>query len=229
MNKQATFTRVPLGTTIATKLVSRCDVAEGTKGRVVPISEDVVGISCFFTENPKGNWLCSPEEALSIGISPRFYYVIPVFRLNTGSKAEVLDTSVKLEYLRLGAQQYEELSAAMAEQEGTPSIVIKKIKKGEYSYVDPVASAKPLPEEVTTKLQEMRESLNEDQVFAFCIADIARPFSAYLAAVGAQPQAGAPAPAPQNALPGRPQATVPTGIPPLNESLEEADEFEEED
>ena len=77
MNKQATFTRVPLGTTIANKLVSRCDVAEGTKGRVVPNLKDVVGIAVSSQKNPKGNWLCSPEEAISVGVNPRFYYVIP--------------------------------------------------------------------------------------------------------------------------------------------------------
>lgn len=181
--QKVTYTKVPLGETIHSKIIQRCDVAEGTKGRVVPIYDGVVGINIFWTDEPKGSWLCTPEEALSVGINPKFYYVIPVFRLNTDAKAAVKDSSMRLEYLRIGAMQYDELVTVMNEQEkAITSLVITKVKKGEYSYVNPTSSTKALPPEIEAKCKEMRESLNEDQVFEFAIADIARPFSEYLKA-----------------------------------------------
>lgn len=233
--KKTTFTKVPLGTTIQNKLISRCDVAEGTKGRVVPIFQDVIGISCFFTETPKGVWLCSPEEALSVGVNPSFYYILPVFRLNTDAKATPLDTSLKLEYLRLGHSQYDELASALQEQEETPSFIVKKVKKGEYSYITPVASAKPLSDDLQEKVTEMRKALNEDQVFNFAIADIARPFKSYLQAIG--PEAAKALSGEEDEEEERPtRPSIPASIPASSlpssassTSLEEEDEFDEDE
>jgi len=184
MSIQPVLSKVSLGQSLPNRLISRCDVAEGTYGRAVPLFDSVVGVNVFFSENPKGSFACTPEEAIKIGINPRFYYVIPVARLNTDAKGKPIDHSFKLEYLRLGVSQYEELCRAMEEAEGLTSFVLSKVKKGEYSYVNATISTKQISASLKEAINEFKNSLNEDQIFAFALADTARPFKEYLRLIG---------------------------------------------
>lgn len=220
----AAVTKVPLGTTSQTKLIARSDVAEGTTGRLVPLYNDVVCVGCFFSENPKGVFLCTQEEALSIGQSPRYYYVIPGFRLNTDSKGVVKegDTSLKLEYLRLSETQYDKVAMAFSEQESITSFALTKVRKSaegrDFSYVEPTVSNKKLPQSVLDKIDEVRKSLNEDQIWKFIISDIARPFKDYLRAINGE---GTPAIAER-----QPQSSLQS--PTIRETFDDdTDEFEQ--
>lgn len=173
------FAKAPLGTALPTNLISRCDVAAGTKGRVIPLFDSVVGCSIIYSTDPKGVFFADQEQAIQAGITPRFYYVIPVARLNTDTKGNVLDNTIKLEYIRSGSSQYDELVQQMEEHENYTSLVLAKETKGEFTFVKPAVSAKKIPDEVLAKVAEIKKSLNEDQIFTMILNDIARPFSEY--------------------------------------------------
>lgn len=172
--------KVKLGESLPNKLLSRCDVADGTSGRVIPLYESAVAVNVFYSEVPKGSFMCSPEQALKIGASPRSYYVIPVLRLNTDARSKPIDNTFRLEYLRLGYTQYIELCQSMEETEGMSSLVITKQVKGDYSYIKPTVSTKILSKEIMDLVETFKTSLDEDQIFSFAVADMARPFEEYL-------------------------------------------------
>lgn len=175
--------KIQFGKSIPNKLISRCDVAEDSKGRVIPLFDNVMAVFLFYHEDRDGNkgvYFCTEEEAIQAGVAPKLYYCIPVARLNTDAKGKVLDDSIKLEYLRPSAQQYNDLISDSEELEQFNSIYIAKQKKREFSFIVMKPSGVSISPEVLSKVETLRNSLNEDQIFAMALADIARPFKMYI-------------------------------------------------
>jgi len=174
--------KTQLGQAIRTKLIKRTDVADGTKGRAILLCKNVVGSMVVYTPEPaKGVYFIDQQTALKYGFNPRFYYIIPVGRLNTDAKGKILDGSVSLEYLRLGESQYNKFASELEELDDCKTIVLTKESKGEFSYVLVKPSSKDvIPEQFKDQIAEFAKSVDEDTMFAYALMDLAQPFSNYL-------------------------------------------------
>jgi hypothetical protein len=176
------FFKTQLGQVVRTKLIKRTDVADGTKGRAVLLSQNVVGCMVVYTQEPaKGVYFVDQQIALKYGFNPRFYYIIPIGRLNTDAKGNLLDGSVSLEYLRLGESQYNKFVSELEELSDCKTIVLSKESKGEFSYVTVKPSSKDvIPQEFKPQISDFTSSVDDDTMFAYALMDIAQPFENYL-------------------------------------------------
>jgi hypothetical protein len=177
---------VELGETIESPSIKRVDVADGTKGRVIPLRQKWLAATVAFTDEPlKGSWFVDRDILLKYGLRGRVIYVCPVIRLNTDAKGQVLDSSFKIEYLRLGDTVYEKFAATATEMSNMHSIVCTSEKRGQYSYITPSPSNKNLSAKEVGFINEVINQVNSlgydmDAICQLVMLDVARPFEAYL-------------------------------------------------
>ena len=178
---------VPLGQVIKSRLVTRCDVADGTKGRAILASQDVIGCNLVYTPEPhRGVYFVDPPTAIKYNLSPRFYYLIPLVRLNTDARGNVINSSVSLEYLRLSEGLYRQFVNDLEELEVCKTIALTKESKGEFSYVVPKPSSKDyIPDEFKSSINDFLTSLDTQTLFNYIMADVARPFTQYISILDA--------------------------------------------
>lgn len=178
--------RVRLGDTVPNPTVNRVDVADGTKGRCILLSNDWVAVTVAFTEEPvKGMYFVDKDILMkyaNLRIRGSIYYVALVARLNTDAKGAPIDDSFRIEYLRLSESVYNEFAEDALEMGNFQTVALSKVKKGEFSYVKPKASAKGIPSKVLSAVRKKLEGFNVDAVMTLVISQLARPFDQYLKA-----------------------------------------------
>ena len=175
---------VELGQTVESPSINRVDVADGSRGRVIPLTSKWLAATVAFTDEPcKGSWFVDRSILLKYGLKGRIVYVCPVVRLNTDAKANVLDASYRIEYLRLSENVYTEFADKASEMANMHSITVSKTKKGEFSYVVPSPSNKVLSQQQINLINQVMQSVRQydvEAVAALALSDVARPFDTYL-------------------------------------------------
>lgn len=177
---------VDLGQTVDSPSINRVDVADGTKGRVIPLCQKWIAATVAFTDEPlKGSWFVDRDILLRYGLRGRIVYVCPVIRLNTDAKGTILDSTYRIEYLRLSENVYAEFADKATEMANMHSITVTKVKKGEFSYITPSPSNKAMSQkevdlfnQVVQQVQAQKYDI--DAVKQLVMFDVARPFDAYL-------------------------------------------------
>lgn len=179
-------TRVRLGDTVPNPTVNRVDIADGTKGRCILLSNDWIAVTVAFTETPvKGMYFVDKDILMkyaNLGIRGSIYYVALVARLNTDAKGVPIDDTFRIEYLRLSESVYNEFAEDALEMGNFQTVALSKVKKGEFSYVKPKASAKGIPPKVLSSVRKKLEGFNTEAVIALVVSQLARPFDQYLKA-----------------------------------------------
>lgn len=183
--------KVSLGETIPSPSVNRADVADGTKGRAILITQDWFAVPLAYTEIPKkGCYYVTQESVLKYGLSARVYYIGLIARLNTGANGDILDDTFRLEYLRLSEDIYTEFSSAATENSFT-TVALNKVVKGNFSYIKPVASNKAQNKALLDSLMEKIARVDVNAVVGLVLSNLARPIEEYAKALA---EAGMEAP-----------------------------------
>lgn len=192
------ITQVRLGETIPTISINRVDVADGTKGRCIPLTQDWYAVSISFVETPKrGAYYVDTEKVLKYGLTARNYYVCPVARLHTDARGNLIDSSIRIEYLRLSDDVYNEFASDACEMAQFETIALSKVSKGNFSYVKPKASNRPQDATIMQAVRQQIAQYDVDALVNIILKSVARPFDEYLKALAESGQAPALGPAPQ--------------------------------
>lgn len=175
--------RVSLGQVMPSPTVNRCDVADGTKGRCILLSDDWFCVSVAFTETPvRGGYFVTQEQALRYSLPARNYYMAVVARLDTDARGEIISPEVRIEYLRLSEDVYREF-ADLALEQPFDSVALTKVTKGQFSYVKPVPSSKKQNPKLLKQVKDKIANYNFDDLAKMALIGMARPFSDYLKAL----------------------------------------------
>lgn len=192
------ITQVRLGETIPTISINRSDVADGTKGRCIPLTQDWFAVSIAFVETPKrGAYYVDTEKVLKYGLTARNYYVCPVARLHTDARGNLIDSSIRIEYLRLSDDIYNEFASDTCEMAKFETIALSKVAKGNFSYVKPKASNRPQDATIMQAVRQQIAQYDIDALVNIILKSVARPFDEYLKALVESGQAPAFGPAPK--------------------------------
>lgn len=175
--------RVSLGQVLPSPTVNRVDVADGTKGRCILLSDDWFCVSVAFVEQPvRGGYFVTQEQALKYSLPARNYYVAIVARLDTDARGEIISPDVRIEYLRLSEDVYREFADQALEQP-FDSIALTKVTKGQFSYVKPNPSSKKQNPKLLKQVKDKIAAYNYDDLAKMALIGMARPFKDYIKAL----------------------------------------------
>lgn len=183
--------RVRLGETIKSPTINRCDVADGTKGRALLLSDDWLAAAVAYTQEPlpRGVFYVTEEDVVEFGLQPRVYYMALIARLNTDARGVVLDDTFKLEYVRLGEQQYQEFANLAMEMKKVENVVLTKVTKGTYSYISVSPSQIEQDATIMKSIGDRLNGLDIDSCLSLVIQNVARPISVFKELLAKQPGA----------------------------------------
>lgn len=147
--------------------IDRANCADNVIGRAIlldpnPAVKNIAWVSTFKgdTEIKRGVEV-TQEQAVELRVIPRVTYFFLIARLNTDMKGNVFGDDIKVEYLQLSANVYEDFCDSAQEMRGFTSIVLKKKvrKPGDtYGFIQPSASQQEVPKSILEKVQKMRDT-----------------------------------------------------------------------
>lgn len=175
--------KVKLGETVPAMAINRVDVADGTKGRCILLSDDWIAVSVAFTEQPtRAAYFVTRDQVLRYGLRATVYYVAVVARLNTDARGKVLDDSFKIEYLRLSENVYTEFADDALEMSNFQTVALQKVTRGQFSYLKPKASNKMVDAKLIASVRKQLKDYDINSLLKMALFSIAQPFQNYLEA-----------------------------------------------
>jgi len=196
--------KVQLGQTIKSPAIGRCDVAAGTKGRAILLSQDFIACAIAFTPEPhKGAFFVDQDDCLRLGLNPTVFYVGLIARMNTDMKGNPIDDSFRIEYIRLREQQYDKFATTLLEMPQSQTILLSLVEKGSFSYVDIIPSTREVRQDVIDSINEKLQLFDVDQLFGLVVNNLARPIEEYEKLLNGGAGGGTPAIAPAFQSPQR--------------------------
>lgn len=179
MPRTQTAALVPIGTRMASPGIKRVDVADGTIGRGIIITEQTLACLLHYSEvkDAAGYYYVTNQDILNYGLPANLYYVFLIARLNTDARGNILDDSFKVEYLRLKESSYEELADAVSEV-GSFSLAFKKEVKGKFSNIVAQPSLKVRDDANHVKIMEKIKTLNVESLFKIVKRDLGKDLNA---------------------------------------------------
>ena len=183
---QSALTKIKLGSKVESSRIPKVDVADGSRGRVIFLTDEPLRADVIFINNDRirGSFYATREQALLVGELPRTYILALVARLNTDRDGKVLDDSFKVEVLRMSEKAYADFAKSyegLTDDDGNSEMKTAMIEKStgsseQYKYIAVTASKKSTNPTAYKSVLEKIKNLRIDVLESEVMFEFAQPF-----------------------------------------------------
>ena len=148
---------IQMGTKIKSIGINRANVADNAKGRAVLLDPNPRVKHVAYDNTIKRAVEVTQDDVIKYGFNPRTNYYFLIARMNTDMEGTIVGDKIIVEYVQLAQSVYDEYIESLEENGKGNSILLKKVAKGDYSYVTVKPSQQNLPQGVVEAVRAMRK------------------------------------------------------------------------
>lgn len=157
--------KVPFGQRIEAVQIAKANVVKGFPGRALMLGPDcVMGKALYYDDRVKRTVEVTQDAIIKYHFdNVREYYYIAIARLNTDMQGNIVSNDIKVEYVRLTGDMYNDLCTQLRETPHYTSLLLEKVEKRgddgkDFSWVKVSLSSVEIPQAVAARVQQLVET-----------------------------------------------------------------------